>query len=105
MTCQPDSFSLFKSVCCQGEGLLENPALFSGDKPDGLLLALEYLDYATKYPAPLSWVLRHCAKMCKQLLADLSMRETLDKCSSIQDLRTNQCWSSHYRSTHVRCVN
>jgi len=35
------------------EGILENPAVFSGKRPDLDKIALEYFSYAKKYKTPL----------------------------------------------------
>jgi hypothetical protein len=71
------------------EGILANPALFANQKPDSLLMALEYLTYAEKYAAPLPWALRHVDKMCRHLFPQLGdgLRETFDKSESIEAAR------------------
>jgi len=32
------------------EGILQNPAIFTGKRPDLDLMALRYIEYAKKYP-------------------------------------------------------
>ena len=44
------------------EGILENPALFSNQVPDLDHIALEYLDFATKYKPKLHMLKSHLYK-------------------------------------------
>jgi tRNA-dihydrouridine synthase 1 len=45
---------------------LNNPALFSGQVPDKVALALEYLDMCETYPAPLKCIRAHLCKLLKK---------------------------------------
>ncbi|RUS81071.1 hypothetical protein EGW08_011157 [Elysia chlorotica] len=50
------------------EGNLHNPALFDGINPSVWDMLLEYLDYAEKFPCPLSYMRGHAFKLCQHAL-------------------------------------
>lgn len=57
--------------------------------PDKLDLALEYLDLVDQYPidAPLSTVIFHSRRMCRDYLADYQLLTAIEGCSGITDVR------------------
>jgi hypothetical protein len=47
------------SCICTAEGLLRNPALFSGKRINPFSLAREYIKIAEEYPPPFHWIKTH----------------------------------------------
>ncbi|CAL1531873.1 unnamed protein product [Lymnaea stagnalis] len=71
------------------EGNLHNPALFHGKSPYSWEMTLEYLDFAEKYPCPLSYIRGHVFKICHHALSmHRDVRELVANAKSIQDFRT-----------------
>jgi len=87
-----DALDCLKATGADGvmsaEGLLRNPALFSGENIDSFQLSREYVDACAVNPAPIAWIKSH---LCKILLEVFSARQDLrDKvfgASSIAELQ------------------
>uniref|UniRef100_A0A2C9JUJ0 tRNA-dihydrouridine(16/17) synthase [NAD(P)(+)]-like n=2 Tax=Biomphalaria glabrata TaxID=6526 RepID=A0A2C9JUJ0_BIOGL len=70
------------------EGNLHNPALFHGLSPFIWDMSQEYLDFAEKYPCPLSYIRGHVFKICHHgLSVHREVREVVANAKSIQDFR------------------
>ena len=70
------------------EGLLHNPALFTGKHLPVWILALEYLEMAKKYPCSLSHSRGHLFKIlhhCFMLSENEQLRETIAKGQSLEE--------------------
>jgi len=48
------------------EGILRNPALFSGTEPESLTLAMEYIELSSRYPQELKFLKGHVQKLVLQ---------------------------------------
>ena len=60
------------------EGILDNPAIFSGDdSPDKLALASEYLALVDRYPVKLRSVVFHIRRMCRDELTHFQVSRPL----------------------------
>ncbi|GFO16013.1 tRNA-dihydrouridine(16/17) synthase [nad(p)(+)]-like [Plakobranchus ocellatus] len=66
------------------EGNLHNPALFHGKSPVVWEILLEYLDYAEKYPCPLSYMRGHAFKLCQHALT--AHKDVRDLFASAKDV-------------------
>jgi len=72
------------------EGNLTNPAIFAGINPPVWSMCLEYLDYVSKYPCPLSFVRGHMFKMLNhvfQVRTNHDLREVIAKSHSLDEFR------------------
>ncbi|KAH9502577.1 tRNA-dihydrouridine(16/17) synthase [NAD(P)(+)]-like protein [Bulinus truncatus] len=70
------------------EGNLHNPAIFHGKNPPIWDITQEYLDFAEKYPCPLSYVRGHVFKICHHgLTIHQEVRDLVANARSVQDFR------------------
>jgi len=72
------------------EGHLTNPAIFAGKNPPVWEMCLEYLEYAQKYPCPLSFVRGHLFKMLNhvfQVRTNFDLREIIAKSHSLDEFK------------------
>ena len=71
------------------EGSLHNPALFTGKTPIAWEIALEYLEFAEKYPpCPLSYVRGHVFKICHHgLQRHTGARSKLSDAKSLNEMK------------------
>lgn len=70
------------------EGNLHNPALFHGINPPVWDMLLEYLDYAEKYPCPLSYMRGHAFKLCQHaLMTHKNLRNLFASAKDVNEFR------------------
>ncbi|XP_059178456.1 tRNA-dihydrouridine(16/17) synthase [NAD(P)(+)]-like [Physella acuta] len=71
------------------EGNLHNPALFHGGNVHICDITMEYLDYAEKYPCPLSYIRGHVFKICHHALTShIPVRDLMANAKSVADFRS-----------------
>jgi len=69
------------------EGLLRNPALFSGKTLTPFQLALEYLELCETYPSERGWMRNHLCKILYEYVETEHFRATLFGTKTAQDMR------------------
>lgn len=92
--CLSDAFNCLEETGVDGvmsaEGVLYNPALFSGIHPDSSIIAQEYLNLVDQYPCAVSIVRGHLFKMYHVLLTieeNFDLRDMLAKANTYENFR------------------
>eukprot|EP01104_Vermistella_antarctica_P007776 TRINITY_DN190_c0_g1_i1.p1 TRINITY_DN190_c0_g1~~TRINITY_DN190_c0_g1_i1.p1 ORF type:complete len:487 (+),score=140.36 TRINITY_DN190_c0_g1_i1:3-1463(+) len=68
-------------------GLLANPGLFAGEKPDGIRFAREYIETCRQYPVPLRYAHKHMFPLVKdKLIQHKDCMEMMHHIKGIDDL-------------------
>eukprot|EP00667_Euglena_gracilis_P010541 EG_transcript_10751 len=70
------------------EGLLYNPALFSGKLLPLALISEEYLELCAAYPTPVAWIKGHLHKLWQNVLPRFTaLRKTLNDSTTLDQIR------------------
>lgn len=88
------------------EGILHNPAIFTGKPIPVWQVTREYIELARKYPCPFSYVRGHVFKFlhhCLSLSEHVNLRNTVAKTHSLDDLlkvadQLEDCYGQDYNN-------